>query len=358
MRRHRVAGFVHLGLAAAGIAAPPRLAARYRRVVDRSMLHCTEAANIAARLAEAGIAALFLKGVALAELAYRDQGVKQVVDNDLLVAPADVAATIALLEEAGYALYDPPQLDVARLPLLMDFVKECALRHHATGAVIDLHWRMHSLRGLTDEPAIAAVARPVIVGGRPIPTLTGEPLMIYLAVHGARHCWSRLKWLADFNALLAAMDDEAIASLRRRARAEGVGPCLDAALVQAGRLLGARVPDDVAATARVRMLVSLSDRLLFGASETIQQRDAPGSYRRATIMSAVAMKSRPRYLARLAWDNIVAPADTLAVPLPRLLYPLYAIVSPARRVARGARRMAVRGFARAPSRTMRAAQEN
>jgi hypothetical protein len=338
-RRHRVTGFVHLGLAAAGLAAPPGLAVRYQRVVQRNMLHCAEATRIAARLGEAGIAAVFLKGVALAELAYGDLGVKQVVDNDLLVAPADVAATIVALQEAGYALYSPPEIDLSRLPLLMDFVKECELRHRATGAVIDLHWRMHSLRGLIDEPAIADIARPVTIGGKPVPTLTGEPLMIYLAIHGARHCWSRLKWLADFNALLAPMRDDAVSALRRRARAEGVGPCLDSALAQAGRLLGARVPDDVTATARVRMLVALSDRLLFGAGEAAQQTDAPGRYMRTITLSAIAMKSRPGYLAKLAWDMWVAPGDALAVPLPKPLRPLYLIISPARRMGRAAARL-------------------
>jgi len=71
-------------------------------------------------------------------------------------------------------------------------------------------------------------------------------------------------------------------------------------------------------------------------------------------MSAVAMKSRPRYLARLAWDVWVAPGDALAVPLPKPLHPLYLAISPARRIGRAARR-ATRHFRAQRSGDMRVA---
>ena len=35
-------------------------------------------------------------------------------------------------------------------------------------------------------------------------TLGDKELFAYLCVHGASHCWFRLKWLADLNAWLAA----------------------------------------------------------------------------------------------------------------------------------------------------------
>ena len=351
-RRHRVVGFVRLGLVSADIAVPLRLDQLYRQMLQRNLLHYGEAVRIAARFADAGIPAAFLKGVVLAELAYGDQGIKQTIDNDLLVAPHDVPAALAVLVQAGYALAYPPGIDDARLPLLIRLARECQLVNPATGAIVDLHWRLHPIKRLFAEPDIAADVRTMTVGDRPVPTLLGDPMMIYLAIHGARHSWSRIKWLADFNALLGRMDDGAVAAMRLRAWRDGVGPCVDSALIQCERLLGARVPADVYRSRRARWLVWLGERLIFG-DEIAEQHEVPGRYTRVWLASAAMMKTRPPYLAHAAWDLWVSPDDALAVPLPPPLFPLYLLISPVRRIGR----FAARGFAWRRSGTMRAAQE-
>jgi hypothetical protein len=357
--RHRVAGFAYRGLTAAGIDMPPRLAGRYRRLAARNLLLLTEAGRLARLLAAAGIPAAFLKGAALGELAFGDQNVKQTLDNDLLVAPSNVAGTIALLEGAGYRLTDPATpLDAKRLSVLIDMVKECTLIHSGHGAMVDLHWRMTSVKGLLAEPDMASASAIVVAGGVALPTLTGAPLMTYLAVHGARHGWSRIKWLADFNALLTAMDDSAVASLRHHAKQAGVGRCMELALLQCSRLFGADIPADVGRSRRVRWLASLSDALIRGPDELAEQRDLPRRYMTVGLASGALLKARPDYLANLAWGSWVATGDALAVPLPRLLRPLYLVISPARRIGRVARRIVDRGFSRTPTQPMRARQEN
>ncbi|WP_293992259.1 nucleotidyltransferase family protein [Sphingomonas sp.] len=352
-RRHRVIGFVRRGLTMAGLDVPRRLDELYRPMLQRNLLHYAEAARLAGLLADAGIPVAFLKGVVLAELAYADQGVKQTVDNDILVAPHDVPPALALLDRAGYRLNDPRNIDGARLPLMIDLFRECQLVHRDTGALVDLHWRMQSLEQLAPEPVVADEARMVTVEGKPLPTILGEAMMIYLAIHGARHSWARIKWLADFNALLVKMDDASVAAMRDRAARDGVGPCIDSALIQCERRFGTPVPPEAYRSRRARALVWLADRLIFGPDETVDQHLVPGRYMRVWLASAAMMKTRPRFLAHVAWDIWVAPRDMLAMPLPRPLRPLYVLISPVRRVGR----LAARGFARARSKTMRAPQE-
>lgn len=355
VRRHRVAGFAKRGLAAAGIAVPPALERLNQRLVAQNLLLLAEARRIARLLADAGIPFAFLKGVTLAERAYGDQRIKQTLDNDLLVAPANVAATIAILEEVGYRLDSPKAaLTPARLPVLVDMVKECALAHTGNRALVDLHWRMLSVRGLLAAPDRESDIETVTVEGIVLPTLGQEALMVYLAAHGAAHGWSRLKWLADFNALLVPMTEADVATLRARARRDGGPRAMTLALLQANRIFGTPVPADVGRSRRVRWLASMSDALMRGPDELAGQGEAPGRYTALILTSTMLLKARPHYLFDAAWTAWVAPPDALAVPLPRPLYPLYLLISPARRIGR----LVARGFARARSATMRRVQEN
>lgn len=358
-RRHRVTGFARIALDAAGIAVPPTLIGGQRRRVARNLLLLDEAGRIAALLAERKIAAVFLKGGGLAELAYGDQNVKQTLDNDLLIAPEHIADVIELLAQAGYRVTDPAgPIDDKRLAVLIDMVKECTLVHAANGAVLDLHWRATSVKGLLAEPNLTRDVRMVAAGGRMLPTLRDEPLMVYLAVHGARHGWSRLKWLADFNALLAAMDEQAVVSLRARAGRDGVARAMDLALLQVHRVFGTAVPGDVGRSRRVRWLATLSDAIMRGPDELAEQAAVPRRYMAIGHASAALLKSSPRYLANVAWGSWISTEDALALPLPRLARPLYLVVGPAARIARAARRIADRGFSRKPRGPMRARQEN
>jgi len=357
-RRHRVLGFARIGLEAAAIPVPSGLIAGHRRQIARNLLLLDEAARIAATLADTGIPAIFLKGATLAELAYRDQTVKQTLDNDLLVDPGHVAATIELLESLGYRVVDPGvPLDGKRLSVLIDMVKECSLVRPGNKAMLDLHWRMTSVKGLLAEPDLARDLRMVTVGDHRLPTLGDEALMVYLAVHGARHGWSRLKWLADFNALLTARDEAGVAALRARAKRDGVTRAMDLALLQANRVFGTTVPDGVGRSRRVRWLAALSDGLIRGPDELAEQHVAPLRYMAIGHASALLLKASPAYLANAAWSNWVSTADALALPLPRAARPLYLVVSPIRRIARAARRIVDRGFPPNVDGPMRARQE-
>ena len=358
-RRHRVQGLVRIGLEAAGIHAPLGLIAGHHRQIARNLLLLDEAERIAAMLADAGIPAIFLKGATLAELAYGDQSVKQTLDNDLLVGPEHVAATIDLLQPIGYRVIDPAvPLDRKRLSVLVDIVKECALVRPNNKAMVDLHWRMTSIKGLLPEPDLTRDVRMVTIGKFRLPTLGDEALIVYLAVHGARHGWSRLKWLADFNALLAAKDEATIAALRARAARDGVTRAMDLALMQANRVFGTIVPDDVGKSRRVRWLAALSDALMRGSDELADQGTVPRRYMAVGHASAFLLKSNPAYLINAAWSSWVSTNDALALPLPRAARPLYLVTSPIARIARAARRIVYRGFPRDADGPMRARQEN
>jgi Uncharacterised nucleotidyltransferase len=124
------------GLAPAGFRERAERETRHRRF--RGTWHQTITASLVARLDEAGIRAVPLKGPFLAEALYGDPGLRFSGDLDLLVDPAQLDEAVDLLMANGYGATTDLVWQNG-LPLL----------HHALPAEqpelppIDLHWRIH-----------------------------------------------------------------------------------------------------------------------------------------------------------------------------------------------------------------------
>src|SRR5262249_57178034 len=78
------------------------------------------------------------------------------------------------------------------------------------------------------------IRRPkmVDVGGVQLPTLPDLDHFLYLCAHGSRHCWFRLKWVADIGAMLQrkSLDLEVVCA---RAKELDLERCLNTALLLA-----------------------------------------------------------------------------------------------------------------------------
>ena len=74
------------------------------------------------------------------------------------------------------------------------------------GTSVDLHWRLTPSHYTVQlDPEILWRSRTTMtLGGSEIPTLGPEALLLLLAVHGAKHAWECLGWLADIAWLLDA----------------------------------------------------------------------------------------------------------------------------------------------------------
>ena len=230
--RQRVAGLAANALRAAGIAVPPgvarALAAGELAIARQNLRLAGETVRLQRAFAAAGIPAPALKGISLAQLAYGSPALKHGRDIDLLVPPQHALAGMALLENLGYSLQDPvPEMSEAQRRAFIAHGREAEFVNRGGGLRVELHWR------LTDNPALLkgvdafSPARDVpLTGGEAIRTLADDDLFAYLCVHGASHAWSRLKWLADLDALIAAKPDAEIMRLYRHAqgRAPGFAP--------------------------------------------------------------------------------------------------------------------------------------
>ena len=125
-------------------------------------------------------------------------------DLDLLVCPKDINRAIALLVSLGYDVQDR---FVSKLTDSIDSVWRYQYHVHlwGDGVALEIHWRTsrndRMMPSTLDE--LFERVQFVQLGGFAIPTLSDSDLLEYLALHGASHCWNRLKWLVDFKHLLA-----------------------------------------------------------------------------------------------------------------------------------------------------------
>lgn len=280
VKRQRVAGLVDAALRAAGVTLPDEVAApiarEAHRIARQNLVAASETARLVSRIAEAGHAVLAVKGVALGALAYRSIGLKHSKDIDLLVLPEAAGAVLALLEQDGYRLVFPADsLTPAQRRTLTAYGKDAMLvdRH---GHQVELHWRLFDSRAMLPGITASSPVQIVPLGGqRSVSTLAQPDLYAYLALHGATDGWSRLKWLADVNALLAPLDEATVAALHAHAEAAGAGAASAQALLLIRDLFGRPLPAPLAALAepprRVRLLVAGAYRMMVardGARET------------------------------------------------------------------------------------------
>jgi len=241
---HRIAPLVHRALVESDVEMPRPLAECLRKRAQQAagfdLRLAAESIRLQRAFEDAGIAMLVLKGVAAGMLAYGQLGMKMSWDIDVLVDRIDAEEGRRLLGSLGYrATFDEGQCEA-----IGDLAHELTFRH-SNGIELDLHIRLcanpHALAGIDARGPSQTIG--LAMGS--LTTLADGPLFAYLAYHGAIHHWSRLKWLADFNAFAVARSSQ-LGALLDTARDYGVSRSASNALKLAHELLGTEWPVGIA----------------------------------------------------------------------------------------------------------------
>lgn len=245
--RHRVEGLVWNSLTARDAPLPGDVAASLKAASERILHENLEAAResllLQSAFRHAGIAILFLKGITLAELAYGTLAFKSGRDIDLLVRSDDVDSAADTLITQGYTC-TYPRCAAERLGDWHLLCKESVWRHPRRSTMVELHSRLFDNPLL--QPTIDIHNQQLVrIGDSSLPTLPRDELFSYLCLHGANSAWSRLKWLADFAALIAPLGPRRIVELHRRAESVGAGRAASTALLMSEKVLGLALPDSL-----------------------------------------------------------------------------------------------------------------
>jgi hypothetical protein len=196
------------------------------------------------RFTSEGIGALVVKGPVLAVQAYGDPAMRSYGDLDLLVRQRDIRRATELMSAAGYVAAVPlSAIDAGKIPGQYLFSKP------DSKLLVELH-NDRTLRYFPRRlPLEECFARQALVrlDAREAPALSAEDELVLICIHGAKHFWERLMWIADVAALVSRQTGIDWERAADSAKAVGAERMLHTGLRLAGDLLKAQLPERVQA---------------------------------------------------------------------------------------------------------------
>lgn len=145
-----------------------------------------------------------IKGPLLSCRIYRDPSVRISHDIDLLVNPNDLEKILELLEAENFRLTPGTAWPDKKFKkeLLMNVTHHVSLWNNLQNFCVELHWTLIYRLPLSQQEIKKILQQnltTITLAGQAFTVLNKELELLYLIIHGARHGWSRLKWLADIH---------------------------------------------------------------------------------------------------------------------------------------------------------------
>ena len=159
-----------------------------------------ELARILDAFRNTGIRVMPVRGLTLAYLLYGGIWLREFKDIDLLVKEVDFPQAEQMILDLGYV----------RTMDIEDNAYNQKLFNESLGIEVELHWAL-------DAPLVPVAIAPdyywnrsglVSLEGLEVESLPLTDLLMTLCFHGAKHRWSRLKWLCDVNELVRLLSPE------------------------------------------------------------------------------------------------------------------------------------------------------
>jgi glycosyltransferase involved in cell wall biosynthesis len=258
-------------------------------------------------LRDRDITAVPYKGPALGAQLYGSGALRMAGDVDIVIRPRDVVVAREALAGLGYRPTVP--LDAPGVEFMTRH------RYHEgfardDGGNVELHWRFTNREVPFDIDLDQAWTRlrTVDLNGRQVPTFHPEDLILILSVHGAKHRWDRLEWLAGLSQLVRDSDDIDWDALIVRASSLGVRRILYLGLQLGAELLDAPVPPDVLRRIRSdRHMAALVAHVMHLLERPPAGWDLPDRLDRDRFR--ILLQERARDRIRFVWHRATTPSD-------------------------------------------------
>jgi len=295
----------------------------------QSVLHLIGKQLAAYRLLrDRGMRVAIFKGAVLAQMAYGEVALRQAGDIDMLIDREHFAEARRLLESLGYTM--TPQLTGAQLASHLAFHCEIPFMRDDWFTIVDLHW------GLAPRSFVFGVAaddvmsrlRDVSLSGATVATFCDEDMVLYQAMHGAKHLWRRLEWITSLAELIRATPTINWSVVLKRAeeahatRMLALGLCLVEAVSDVQIETG--ILRSVDPQGAMKSLATQIKQQMFTVARTIE----------STETNSYNFKSMDRKRDALvsALRALLVPTlpDWQALALPAALHPLYYAFRPLR----------------------------
>ena len=317
-------------------AVPPEqkssLEQRYQTNLHKALFLSRELIRIVDHLSAMSIEVMPYKGLALAEIIYRDIALRQSGDIDLLIRRQDLPRVRDAVGELGYTPHLVLSETEERAYLKSGY--EYAFDGAAGPNLLEVQWaiqpRFYSID--FDMAGLFQRAVTVTVAGHPMKTPSSEDLLLMLSAHAAKHVWGRLVWLCDI-ARIMHLPDLNWRWIGSQANDLGIVRIVRVSMLLANRLLGTAIPASAQAslpedTATPELAEETQAHIVSESAYNVESR----AYFRLMMRLRERSADRLRFLQRLAFTP--GPGEWQAVRLPGPLFPLYRLVRLSRLVAK------------------------
>jgi hypothetical protein len=214
------------------------------RIAQRNLFLTAEMLRLSRLLHAEGMFAVPYKGPLLAAQAYGDFGLRQFVDLDIAILQRDIFRAQAILMKEGYRASFG---EVAHREGAKPTLSEYQYTRAQGNVVVELQTET-TLRYFPrplDFEAMGDRLERVPLAGEQAFTFSVEDTLLLLSVHGAKHFWERLLWIADIAELIQAKGGVDWEKAFARGEELKAGRMLRLALYVAEAMLGAPLPEGV-----------------------------------------------------------------------------------------------------------------
>src|SRR6266849_5395396 len=273
---------------------------RQRAQILFSLRLTAELFRLLERFAAEGIGTLVVKGPVLAVRAYGDPAMRSYGDLDLLVRQRDIRQATELMSAAGFVpAVSLGAIDAGKIP------GQYLFSRRDSKLIVELHndsTLRYFPRRLPLEEFFARQIR-VPLDTHEVPALSVEDELVLICIHGAKHFWERLMWIADVAALVSRQTGIDWLRVADLAKAVGARRMLHTGLRLALGLLQAPLPEKVQALVQADAVAA---RLAEQACEWQPAAGGapPGLFERAIFRMRMrgGLISAPGYLLRLSFS--------------------------------------------------------
>ncbi|WP_158333175.1 nucleotidyltransferase family protein [Calothrix sp. PCC 6303] len=230
---------------------PPQILGSLQKEARTSLLNnislSQELRNILNLFQENSIDVIPLKGLVLAASAYHNLALRQFGDLDIFIQTKDVIKACDLLIAQGYEA--PLQFTQLSKESAEEFGSGISqgsydFIHQEKNLTVELHWsldRKHFAFPVEFEHVWKRVEE-VSLQGDIIPNLSPEDALLFLCMHGSKHCWEKMLWICDIAQLLETYENIDWAYLIQQSYDLGVRRMLLLGLNLAYQLMGTLPP--------------------------------------------------------------------------------------------------------------------
>jgi Uncharacterised nucleotidyltransferase len=294
-----------------------------RRALEGTLALSGELVRVLRSLNQAQVECIPFKGPALAADLWGNFTLRQSMDIDLLVRPSQVAQAVEVLRACGYM----PEPEYGWQKLLPRAV-ELQLKKPGMPP-LELQWGVTPKCFAVDLPIEACWqrVRAAEFGGEPTLAFVTQDLLLILCIHGWKHAWNRLLWIADVARLMRKSTTLDWTALSARAEACGTEGILLLGVVLAQKLFGVSLPPEIENAVREkRQIANLADESIRYMQDLTQP--SYTGWHRYMLAARERRSDRIRHISRFL--STPGVGDWNRVPLPKFVTPLYRFVRLAR----------------------------